>query len=320
MTPHVVGRAQAWASGRGPRRAANVLAVLLLVALVAPFVAFAFPQAVGADASYVVLSGSMEPAISPGDVVFVAAARPEAVAVGDVITFERGAGVPPTTHRVVAITEVDGARSFVTKGDSNEDPDAVPVPASALVGRVTVVVPLAGYVVLFADTQYGWLVLVGVPLCLLVLNETWQLIASRRVRSAPALPAGPTAEASADAADAPTDEAETGDAAGDAADGATADSPAGTGRPSYQVSVVDLSLTALSLGVLAAYSGWSLARELGAGSVRVETTMVFAGAAVALLLVAGGRLSAALAARRARRERADGDAVAADGGRYGGDN
>lgn len=303
-TPERAGN-RSWAASA--RRAGHVLGVLVLVVLVAPFVVFAVPQVVGADASYVVLSGSMEPAISPGDVVVVDAVQPRSVAAGDVITFEQGAGVPPTTHRVVEVTEVDGAPAFVTKGDNNEDPDSVAVPASALVGRVTLVIPLVGHVVLFADTQYGWLVLVGVPLSLLVLNEGWRLVAARRV-----------ADETAPDPDDVHDEHERVEAATSVVE------PSG-----YQVSVADLSLTTLALVVLVAYSGSTFYRELGAQSVRIETTMVLAGGVMALLLVAAGRLSAALAARRAAGDddaddgpgpETDVETVAADGGQSGGDN
>ncbi|TKX83266.1 hypothetical protein EXE43_25160, partial [Halorubrum sp. SS5] len=53
------------------RRIANIVGLMILVAIVVPFVVFAVPQVVGADQSYVVLSGSMEPAMSPGDVIIV---------------------------------------------------------------------------------------------------------------------------------------------------------------------------------------------------------------------------------------------------------
>ena len=47
----------------------RAVALVLVVALVVPFVVFAVPQVVGGDASFVVISGSMEPAISVGDAV-----------------------------------------------------------------------------------------------------------------------------------------------------------------------------------------------------------------------------------------------------------
>ena len=85
-----------------------MLALLLLLALLAPFVIYAVPGVIGADQSYVVLTGSMEPALSPGDAVVVDAVDAGAIAVGDVITFERSAANDiPTTHRVVEVVTGD---------------------------------------------------------------------------------------------------------------------------------------------------------------------------------------------------------------------
>jgi len=60
-------------------RAVRIVGLILLIALVLPFVAYAVPQVAGAEHSFVVLSGSMEPSISPGDVVLVAGVQPDAV-------------------------------------------------------------------------------------------------------------------------------------------------------------------------------------------------------------------------------------------------
>src|SRR6056297_1568948 len=83
------------------------LGLVVLVIVLAPFVAFAFPPLVGANHSYVVLSSSMSPAIGAGDVVFVSGVDPTAIEEGDVITFEVGettrtaGSATRITHRVV---------------------------------------------------------------------------------------------------------------------------------------------------------------------------------------------------------------------------
>jgi len=53
------------------RRLANVVGLVLVLAVVVPFLVYAVPQVVGAEHSYVVLSGSMQPTMNPGDVVVV---------------------------------------------------------------------------------------------------------------------------------------------------------------------------------------------------------------------------------------------------------
>lgn len=157
------------------RRVFDVLLVLALVLVVVPFVVYASPSLVGAEDSYVVRSGSMEPAIGTGDVVIVERAAPAAIETGDVITFVPDGQPPPTTHRVVSKTEQDGVIRFETKGDANEQPDAEPVVENELVGRVTLVIPYVGYVIQFASTSMGFFALVAAPFGLLLATEVWSL-------------------------------------------------------------------------------------------------------------------------------------------------
>ncbi|WP_214673411.1 signal peptidase I, partial [Escherichia coli] len=63
---------------------------------------------------------------------------------GDVITYQRGRGDIPVTHRVVEVTRNEGELVFYTQGDANEDPDAVPVLAANVIGVVTLTIPLIG--------------------------------------------------------------------------------------------------------------------------------------------------------------------------------
>ncbi|MFB6068367.1 MAG: signal peptidase I [Halobacterium sp.] len=153
--------------------------VVLLIAVVLPFVVFAVPQVVGAQHSYVVLSSSMSPTIHAGDVVVVDGVDPANVEEGDVITFE-----PPSdhqidselvTHRVVEVVRRDGELFFRTKGDANEEPDQALVPAENVVGTVQFHIPKIGYVIQFAGSGRGTLAFVVVPAVLLILNEGWTL-------------------------------------------------------------------------------------------------------------------------------------------------
>jgi signal peptidase len=162
--------------------AVNVAIAVVLVVLVSPVVAYAVPQTVGATESYVVLSGSMEPAIQTGGVIYVYERSPENIEEGDVITFNAGgAQTEVTTHRVVEVVERDGTRMFVTKGDANENRDPAPVPPDAVVGVVPkqfgmlAAVPFVGHLLLFAQSQQGIILLVFVPAGLLVVTELWSL-------------------------------------------------------------------------------------------------------------------------------------------------
>ncbi|TKX56130.1 signal peptidase I [Halorubrum sp. SP3] len=185
------------------RRIANIVGLMILVAIVVPFVVFAVPQVVGADQSYVVLSGSMEPAMSPGDVIIVNSVPAAAIERNDVITFGGQGGDTPTTHRVIEVVERDGTTAFRTQGDANEDPDGSLVTPDQLQGKVLspggylLVIPLIGYLINFASTQSGFVLFVALPVSLLVLNEIWNVIAS--ARSSPESDGNADAEAAADA-------------------------------------------------------------------------------------------------------------------------
>jgi signal peptidase len=226
------------------QRATSVLLVLLIVALVVPFVVYAFPALVGANHSFVVLSGSMEPAISPGDVVVVDAVPADAIAVGDVITFRSPGSDVPVTHRVIDVTEgPEGQRAFVTQGDANEDPDLRTVTGDAVVGRVIVTMPYVGQVVQFADSPVGFVALVLVPVGLLILNEvgTMVLAGRRDADSTDAVGAGETTSLVGESA------------GGDADDSGLADD-APEVEGGFTVSQTDLTLTSVALGALAVYS------------------------------------------------------------------
>ncbi len=151
----------------------RVVGLLVLLAIIAPFVVYAVPQTIGADQSYIVLSGSMEPVMSPGDAVVVRNAPADAIQEQDIITFQREASSTPTTHRVIDIEQQDGQRAFITQGDANEDPDPGAIAPSQVIGEVVLVIPVMGQFVQFANTPLGLLLLVGLPVGLLVVSEVW---------------------------------------------------------------------------------------------------------------------------------------------------
>lgn len=143
----------------------NAILVALTVAAAALVVAFAGVRLVGLT-PYAVLSGSMEPELPVGSLVYVRAVDPSEVVVGDTITFKLESGTL-VTHEVY---EIDAAaREFKTHGIANVDsegnisPDAAPVPWSSLVGSVVACVPLLGYVNVFVTQPPGvFMVIAGV--------------------------------------------------------------------------------------------------------------------------------------------------------------
>ncbi len=144
LTAGIVGRAWLW-----------FLAACLAVTLL--------PILIGWH-SYVIVTGSMEPGISAGDVVL---SSPEPVideSLGRVITFEDPARPDHVlTHRLIAFNE-DG--TLVTKGDANPTPDSVHVTRDSVTGLGRILVQFVGLPVVWFMTG-NWLLLL-VHLALIV--------------------------------------------------------------------------------------------------------------------------------------------------------
>ena len=135
---------------------------------------------IGGYAPLIVLTGSMEPNIKSGDLIFVKQIDGSEVKVDDVIAFfdPDGNGSSILTHRVKEIYEENGKLYFRTKGDANNAMDRTAVSEDKLVG-IYRDVRLAGMgnVAMFMQTTAGLIVCVFVPLVLLI---GWDIFRRRR--------------------------------------------------------------------------------------------------------------------------------------------
>lgn len=129
------------------------------------------PMAFGYQ-GFVVLSGSMEPAIGTGDAVMVDSIAPLQARIGDVVTFRSPDDPARTiTHRVVSMTATAGTVKFVTKGDANTGVERWSVPADGTIGRVEFRVPKLGYLTNVIGSRYGRFVFLVIPALLLGVME-----------------------------------------------------------------------------------------------------------------------------------------------------
>lgn len=123
----------------------------------------------------IVKSGSMEPAIKTGAVVVI---KPSDVyRIGDIITFGEDTKTQiPTTHRIID-TEGSGQNQlFQTKGDANDSEDPRPVSVSEVSGKVILDVPYLGYVLDFAKRPMGFVLLVGIPAVVVIIDEIMKIV------------------------------------------------------------------------------------------------------------------------------------------------
>lgn len=194
--------------GLTTRRAAFRVVLAAFILLIAASYAVPLWFQLQGDRLLVVTSGSMEPEIGVGSAVVV---RPITEAsqlrVGQVVTYwPVSAGSDGDrlmeTHRIVALVNVtrrtpDAAHVVVrdaagnpitdqfirTKGDNNRDPDANLTPVTQVRGIVRDVHPGWGYLLAWAHSGIGRLLLFGPPLLMLLISELFSRVPDRWQRA-----------------------------------------------------------------------------------------------------------------------------------------
>lgn len=151
------------------RIASRGLGVLVVGAVIILGASFA-PTLLGYE-SFIVTSGSMGKANPVGSVAVTRMVDARSIRTGDVVSFQT-ASESRITHRVIAVTEEAGQRVLKTQGDTNAAPD--PEPLRLTTGEVAKVqwsVPYAGYLVRYARTPYGGIVLFVIPILGLIADR-----------------------------------------------------------------------------------------------------------------------------------------------------
>ena len=127
------------------------------------------PMPLGVGAT-VVLSGSMEPTLSTGDLLIIA--EQESYGVDDVVVFQSNRIA--VVHRIIEIKEetVEGEDGeeiqmiAITQGDANNTPDD-PIQLSQIKGTVVMSIPLVGYLVNMIKTPLGTILILAAAVFLL---------------------------------------------------------------------------------------------------------------------------------------------------------
>lgn len=154
--------------GRRTTSFCSILGIILIIGVLLVCMPAALPRIMGYEA-YSIISGSMEPEIPVGSMVYAKAASPEEVSVGDVIVFYGGAGAAAvTTHRVAEKDETK--RAFITKGDANAANDPLPVPYGQMIGKVETSVPVLGRLLPLVSGTSGKICLASILLAGVLLR------------------------------------------------------------------------------------------------------------------------------------------------------
>jgi signal peptidase I len=185
------------------RRIVDIALVALIVTVLAGVAMGKLVPLTGRQ-TIVIGGGSMTPAIPLGAAVVIAPVDAASLARGDVVSLRIAEQNATFTHRIIDVVDRPDGRWIRTKGDANAAPDPTLVPASAVIGRVELAIPLMGYLIALLSLPVGVLFAVGLAATLLAI--AWLLeslepapIAARRSTLVPAK-AGPRPDAVAPAA------------------------------------------------------------------------------------------------------------------------
>lgn len=133
-----------------------------------------------------VLSNSMRPTLSAGDLAITQAVPIASLRVGDAIAFYPPGETAPVLHRIASLESTTAGVVITTRGDANPVADQWHV---TLVGttayRLVAVVPFLGWL---TELQRLALVLAGVLLLLAILRELEEEVRKARVRKSQSSP------------------------------------------------------------------------------------------------------------------------------------
>ena len=145
----------------------NAVIKFLGYVLSAILISFSVLSASGFMKARIVLTGSMEPVIKPGDVVLLAPTPRTQPKLGDIVSYTArrfsGESVGVFTHRIIGGDPVNG---WLVKGDANPSPDVQKPKAEDVSGVVFFVIPFIGK--LMAPKMLMILIPVGVGIWLII--------------------------------------------------------------------------------------------------------------------------------------------------------
>lgn len=153
----------------------SMCGTLILLGVTAAFLPLTVPRILGYEI-YEVVSGSMEPEIPVGSILYVEGAEPEEIRAGDVIAYEKEGTV--VTHRVEENRYVEG--EFITKGDANSKKDAVSVKYGSLIGKVVFHLPVLGTLMSLLSSHGGKLYAVAFAACGVLFHMLAGVLRGRR--------------------------------------------------------------------------------------------------------------------------------------------
>jgi signal peptidase I len=123
-------------------------------------------------ATYVVSTGSMEPNLPAGSIIFTQKIEPSAITLGDIIAFTSPQSTDQTiVHRVATILKEGESIGFITKGDRNQSADPWTVYGTHVKGKTVYYLPYLGHLINYLKTPQGFILGLGIPTLFIIALE-----------------------------------------------------------------------------------------------------------------------------------------------------
>lgn len=126
----------------------------------------------------VVQTDSMAPTFLSGDLIFIKKCDTASLNEGDIICFHTiiNNEYALNTHRIQKIEDMEGVRSYTTKGDNNEISDSHIISDGDIVGKYVGRLSKMGKVMDFLSGSVGFLVVIVLPMLLFFIYQVYHLI------------------------------------------------------------------------------------------------------------------------------------------------
>lgn len=119
---------------------------------------------------FIVLSGSMEDTIIPGDLILTKEIDALELKEGDIISFRTNKSTV-ITHRITKIVEDEGERKYYTKGDNNNSNDRDYVCNNQIEGIYKYRIPELGKIAINLQKPIGIVICIAIPLIIVLIAQ-----------------------------------------------------------------------------------------------------------------------------------------------------
>ncbi len=148
----------------------STLALILI--LVGATVITSNSNVLGGIRSFAIASGSMEPSVPVGSVIFTSPQKNYEL--NDLVVFE-DINKRTIAHRINQTIMTNDIVSFKTKGDANNAADLDPVNSSSIKGKWIATIPYIGNLSQNLKTPTGFIIAIAIPAFIFMGFEIWNI-------------------------------------------------------------------------------------------------------------------------------------------------